>query len=183
MFGILSKLRIIKIFPQYIDSINLNKSYSIYNFINHNKQFSDFIKEEIHLKYKELDEKSIILAKSIKITDNCVKVFLIIYIERIKEIINKNNSKKFLRLMVEGGGCSGYQYIFQMDGNINANEDVVLEKNNSQVVIDKLSLPFLEGALIDYKETMVKSSFIIGENPKAEISCSCGTSFSPKSII
>ncbi len=82
--------------------------------------------------------------------------------------------------MVEGGGCSGYQYIFQIDNHINENEDVVLVKENSIVVIDKLSLPFLEGAIIDFKESMVKSAFVISDNPKAEISCSCGTSFSPK---
>jgi iron-sulfur cluster assembly accessory protein len=82
--------------------------------------------------------------------------------------------------MVEGGGCSGYQYIFQMDNKLNNKDDIVLEQDSAKVVIDKLSLPFLEGALIDYKESMIKSAFIIGENPKAEISCSCGTSFSPK---
>lgn len=85
--------------------------------------------------------------------------------------------------MVEGGGCSGYQYIFKMDENLNKDEDLVYaieDVNKSRVVIDKISLPFLEGAIIDYKETMMKSSFYIKENPKAEISCSCGTSFSPK---
>jgi iron-sulfur cluster assembly accessory protein len=86
--------------------------------------------------------------------------------------------------MVEGGGCSGYQYIFKIDEHKNTEEDLifcVLEDNTkTKVVIDKLSLPFLEGAIIDYKQTMMKSSFLISENPKAEISCSCGTSFSPK---
>lgn len=82
--------------------------------------------------------------------------------------------------MVEGGGCSGYQYIFQMDNTINEKDDIVLQKNDAEVVIDKISIPFLEGAYIDYKETMIKSAFIVSENPKAEISCSCGTSFSPK---
>ena len=85
--------------------------------------------------------------------------------------------------MVEGGGCSGYQYIFKMDEINSKEEDLVFnieDKNNSKVVIDKISLPFLEGAIIDYKETMMKSAFYIKENPKAEISCSCGTSFSPK---
>jgi iron-sulfur cluster assembly 2 len=83
--------------------------------------------------------------------------------------------------MVEGGGCSGYQYIFKIDENFNKEEDLVFNlENETKVVIDKISLPFLEGAIIDYKETMMKSSFYIRENPKAEISCSCGTSFSPK---
>lgn len=81
--------------------------------------------------------------------------------------------------MVEGGGCSGYQYIFKMDNSI-AEDDIILEKSGSNVIIDKISLPFLEGAIIDFKESMIRSSFSITENPKAELSCSCGSSFSPK---
>ncbi len=53
-------------------------------------------------------------------------------------------------------------------------------KDDAEVVIDRVSIPYLEGAIIDYKESMIKSSFLIVENPKAELSCSCGTSFSPK---
>jgi iron-sulfur cluster assembly accessory protein len=86
--------------------------------------------------------------------------------------------------MVEGGGCSGYQYIFKIDSQINKEDDLIFtvqdSKNATKMVIDKLSLPFLEGAIIDYKQSMMKSSFLVSENPKAEISCSCGTSFSPK---
>ena len=86
--------------------------------------------------------------------------------------------------MVEGGGCSGYQYIFKIDDKIIKEEDLIFEVEDKEkdvkVVIDRISLPFLEGALIDYKESMMKSSFLVSENPKAEISCSCGTSFSPK---
>lgn len=59
-------------------------------------------------------------------------------------------------------------------------DDLVFIKEDAEVVIDKLSIPYLEGAVIDYKETMIKSSFLVIENPKAEMSCSCGTSFSPK---
>jgi iron-sulfur cluster assembly accessory protein len=76
-------------------------------------------------------------------------------------------------------GCSGYQYIFKMDNLINK-DDLIIEKNGSKILIDKLSLPFLEGAIIDFKESMIRSAFTIVENPKAELSCSCGSSFSPK---
>ena len=82
--------------------------------------------------------------------------------------------------MVEGGGCSGYQYIFKVDSELNNKEDIILEKDNSKVVIDILSLPYLEGAIIDFKESMIRAAFTVSENPKAEISCSCGSSFSPK---
>lgn len=81
--------------------------------------------------------------------------------------------------MVEGGGCSGFQYIFKMDEKYNS-DDIVLKMQDCKIVVDKLSLPYLEGAIIDYKDTMIRSSFIVKENPKAEISCSCGSSFSPK---
>ena len=97
--------------------------------------------------------------------------------KKIKEVANKNPENKFLRIMVEGGGCSGYQYIFKMDNKI-TEDDIVL--NSSHVVVDKISVPFLEGAIIDFKESMIRSAFTVSENPKAEISCSCGTSFSPK---
>ena len=82
--------------------------------------------------------------------------------------------------MVEGGGCSGYQYIFKMEGTINSEDDLIFDNEGSKVLIDKLSLPFLEGAIIDFKETMIRAAFTISENPKAEVSCSCGSSFAPK---
>ena len=82
--------------------------------------------------------------------------------------------------MVEGGGCSGYQYIFKMEDTINSDEDLIFDNDGSKVLIDKLSLPFLEGAIIDYKDTMIRAAFTISENPKAEVSCSCGSSFAPK---
>jgi iron-sulfur cluster assembly accessory protein len=66
-----------------------------------------------------------------------------------------------------------------MDNKIN-NDDIVLEKDNTKVVIDRLSIPFLEGAKLDYKQSLIRSSFQVIENPKADISCSCGSSFSPK---
>jgi iron-sulfur cluster assembly accessory protein len=100
-------------------------------------------------------------------------------IKKIKDVINKDSDKKFLRLMVEGGGCSGYQYLFNMDNKINS-DDIILEKDDAKVVIDKLSIPYLDGAKIDFKESMIRSAFQVMENPKAEVSCSCGSSFAPK---
>jgi iron-sulfur cluster assembly accessory protein len=82
--------------------------------------------------------------------------------------------------MVEGGGCSGYQYIFKMENTINPDEDLLFQQDDSTVIIDKLSLPYLEGAIIDFKDSMIRSAFTVSENPKAEVSCSCGSSFAPK---
>ena len=84
--------------------------------------------------------------------------------------------KKCLRVAVEGGGCSGFQYEISMESDIKEN-DLILSENDCRVVIDPISLEFLSGAIIDFKEELIGSKFII-ENPNATSSCGCGTSFS-----
>ena len=84
--------------------------------------------------------------------------------------------KKCLRVAVEGGGCSGFQYEISMDSDIKEN-DLILSENECRVVIDPISLEFLSGAVIDFKEELIGSKFVI-ENPNATSSCGCGTSFS-----
>ena len=84
--------------------------------------------------------------------------------------------KKCLRVAVEGGGCSGFQYELSMDSDIKEN-DLILSENECRVVIDPISLEFLSGAIIDFKEELIGSKFVI-ENPNATSSCGCGTSFS-----
>ena len=83
---------------------------------------------------------------------------------------------KCLRVAVEGGGCSGFQYEISMETEIKEN-DLILSENDCRVVIDPISLEFLSGAIIDFKEELVGSKFVI-ENPNATSSCGCGTSFS-----
>ena len=84
--------------------------------------------------------------------------------------------KKCLRVAVEGGGCSGFQYEISMESDIKEN-DLILSENDCSVVIDPISLEFLSGAIIDFKEELIGSKFVI-ENPNASSSCGCGTSFS-----
>ena len=84
--------------------------------------------------------------------------------------------RKALRIAVKGGGCSGFQYIFNIVDDVNEN-DQVFQKEDSRVIIDNTSLQFLEGAEIDYCEELIGSSFKIN-NPNATSSCGCGTSFS-----
>ena len=84
--------------------------------------------------------------------------------------------KKCLRVAVEGGGCSGFQYEIYMESDIKEN-DLILSENECRVVIDPISLEFLSGAIIDFKEELIGSKFVI-ENPNATSSCGCGTSFS-----
>jgi len=80
-----------------------------------------------------------------------------------------------LRVAVEGGGCSGFQYEIALDGP--GSDDLVLEGQGQKVVFDAVSLPFLENAVIDFTEELIGARFVIN-NPNATSSCGCGTSFS-----
>ena len=80
-----------------------------------------------------------------------------------------------LRVAVEGGGCSGFQYEIALDAP--KTDDLVLEGQGEKVVVDAVSLPFLENATIDFTEELIGARFTI-DNPNATASCGCGTSFS-----
>ena len=94
--------------------------------------------------------------------------------KRLSEI-NAANEGKALRIAVEGGGCSGFQYEISL-GNP-TEKDLVIEGDGEKVIIDAASLPFLENAIIDYADELIGARFVI-ENPNATSSCGCGTSFS-----
>ncbi|REC56487.1 iron-sulfur cluster assembly accessory protein [Rhodosalinus sediminis] len=79
-----------------------------------------------------------------------------------------------LRVAVEGGGCSGFQYDIRLDAP--ADDDLVIEGQGQKVIVDEISLPFLENAVIDFTEELIGARFTI-ENPNATSSCGCGTSF------
>ena len=80
-----------------------------------------------------------------------------------------------MRVAVEGGGCSGFQYEITLDAP--AKDDLVLEGLGEKVVVDTVSLSFLAGATIDFREELIGARFVI-DNPNASSSCGCGTSFS-----
>lgn len=82
---------------------------------------------------------------------------------------------KALRVAVEGGGCSGFQYEILLDEE--KDDDLILEGSGQKVVVDSVSLPFLANAVIDFTEELIGARFVI-ENPNATSSCGCGTSFS-----
>ena len=94
--------------------------------------------------------------------------------KRLSEI-NAGNDGKALRIAVEGGGCSGFQYEISLSNP--TEEDLVIEGDGEKVIIDAASLPFLENAIIDYADELIGARFVI-ENPNATSSCGCGTSFS-----
>ena len=82
---------------------------------------------------------------------------------------------KALRVAVEGGGCSGFQY--EIDLDTKNDDDLVLEGQGESVIVDSISLPFLYNATIDFSEELIGAKFVIN-NPNATSSCGCGTSFS-----
>ncbi len=84
--------------------------------------------------------------------------------------------RSFLRVAVQGGGCSGFSYAFDLV-DAPEPEDVIVERDGAKVVIDETSLPFLAGSEIDYVDELIGASFKI-RNPNATASCGCGTSFS-----
>ncbi|MBL3704775.1 iron-sulfur cluster assembly accessory protein [Sulfitobacter sp. BDSS02] len=94
--------------------------------------------------------------------------------ERLAEI-GAATQGKALRVAVEGGGCSGFQYEIALDQP--AEDDLVLEGHGQKVVVDNISLPFLSNAVIDFTEELIGARFVI-DNPNATSSCGCGTSFS-----
>lgn len=95
---------------------------------------------------------------------------------RITEIMAAEPTAKVLRLSVEGGGCSGFQYKFDLV-EAAASDDLVLERSGAKVAIDPVSLNFLGGAEIDFVDDLMGAAFKIN-NPNATASCGCGTSFS-----
>ncbi|KFD53088.1 hypothetical protein M513_06002 [Trichuris suis] len=106
---------------------------------------------------------------TLNVTDKCA--------ERLRRIANAN---ELLRITVDSGGCSGYEYKFDLVKEVNSDEDIVFERNGARVVVDKLSMQFLNGATVDYHEELIRSAFRIDTNPVAKQGCSCGASFSVK---
>lgn len=94
---------------------------------------------------------------------------------RLAEINDGSNTPKALRVAVEGGGCSGFQYDIKLDEP--GDDDLVLEGQGQKVLVDQVSLPFLANAVIDFSDELIGARFVI-ENPNATASCGCGTSFS-----
>lgn len=96
--------------------------------------------------------------------------------KRVAKILVSEQDKTALRISVEGGGCSGFSYKYDLVSE-KTDDDFVIEKDGATILIDSVSLPFLEGAEIDFIDDLMGQSFQI-HNPNATSSCGCGTSFS-----
>jgi iron-sulfur cluster assembly accessory protein len=95
---------------------------------------------------------------------------------RISQILASEPEGSMLRVAVNGGGCSGFQYAFDIVGQKNA-DDIAVERDGVVVLVDPVSLDFLKGAELDFANELIGSAFKI-HNPNATASCGCGTSFS-----
>jgi iron-sulfur cluster insertion protein len=105
----------------------------------------------------------------IEVTDACV--------EKIKDLlIDEGNPHLMLRVFVQGGGCSGFQYGFTFDETQNE-DDFEVNRDGVIFLIDSMSYQYLQGATIDYKEDLMSNEFVI-RNPNAQSTCGCGSSFS-----
>ena len=104
------------------------------------------------------------MTKKIEFTEQAKK--------QIEKIIKNDQLKKFFRISVKGGGCSGFKYNFSFDDKVEK-EDIIFDNT----IIDKASLDIITGSIVDFKKEMIGESFTIN-NPKATSSCGCGLSFS-----
>ena len=95
---------------------------------------------------------------------------------RIGEVLRREPPGSMLRVSVEGGGCSGFQYRFDID-RAQAADDLVIRRDGAAVLIDQISVGYLAGSEIDFVDDLIGASFRIN-NPQATASCGCGTSFS-----
>ncbi len=96
---------------------------------------------------------------------------------KVRQLIDEEGNEELkLRVFVQGGGCSGFQYGFTFDEEVN-DDDTIMEKNGVTLLVDAMSYQYLVGAEIDYKEDLEGAQFVI-KNPNATTTCGCGSSFS-----
>ena len=107
-------------------------------------------------------------AESVSVTDRAVS--------KVAAILSKEPAGAMLRVSVEGGGCSGFQYKFDVERE-RADDDLVLGREQATILIDPVSVGFLAGSEIDFVDDLIGAAFKIN-NPNAKSSCGCGTSFS-----
>lgn len=85
-------------------------------------------------------------------------------------------------MLVEGGGCSGFQYRFNVDDRPLEGEDKVFRRDDAAVVVDSTSLDLMKGATVDFQQELIRSAFVVMNNPVSESACGCGSSFAVKNF-
>ncbi|KKB79784.1 heme biosynthesis protein HemY [Devosia soli] len=115
-----------------------------------------------------MTDVALAVSPSVTLSDRAAK--------RVSRILSKEPAGTVLRISVAGGGCSGFQYEYNLVQEHAAEDDLVLQKGDATVLIDSMSLEFMGGSEIDFVDDLVGQSFQI-KNPNAVASCGCGTSF------
>lgn len=111
------------------------------------------------------------------IEDEATVIFTAAAADKVRELLaDEDDHEQKLRVFVTGGGCSGFQYGFKFD-NSQEDDDTVVVRNGVTLLVDAMSVQYLMGAEIDYKESVEGAQFVI-RNPNATTSCGCGNSFS-----
>eukprot|EP00808_Paulinella_micropora_P007992 g35085.t1 len=104
------------------------------------------------------------------------------FVERMLELRKKQGKENFLRVSVEGGGCSGMQYKYDLVDDI-ADDDKVFTRDGVSAIVDPVSLPYMNGAVLTFEDQLIggtgRSAFTVIDNPNIESSCGCNVSFSP----
>jgi len=104
------------------------------------------------------------MTNKIEFTDSAKK--------EIERIVLEKGEKTYFRILVQGGGCSGFKYNFSFDDKVKPNDEIF-----NKTIVDKNSLKIINGSIIDFKKELIGNSFVVN-NPKANSSCGCGLSFS-----
>eukprot|EP01024_Parvocaulis_polyphysoides_P076397 TRINITY_DN9923_c1_g1_i5.p4 TRINITY_DN9923_c1_g1~~TRINITY_DN9923_c1_g1_i5.p4 ORF type:complete len:157 (-),score=20.69 TRINITY_DN9923_c1_g1_i5:257-727(-) len=101
-------------------------------------------------------------------------------LNKLKELQQEQPGENLvLRISIEGGGCSGFQYVFSLDTAVKE-DDKLFEREGAKIACDNVSFEFLKGSTVEYQDDLIRSAFQIAENPNAEQSCGCKASFSAK---
>lgn len=95
--------------------------------------------------------------------------------QKLEQVVAAEGGDLHLRLAIEGGGCSGFKYVFELGDEIEP-EDIVAQENGVTWVVDPISAHYLQGAVVDYEEGLSGAQFVV-RNPSAKTTCGCGSSF------
>ena len=128
--------------------------------------------------FRSINEQASFELSDLIITKSCARRIAELNAHASTEFI----PSKYLRLSVEGGGCSVFQYNFELDESEIGPDDMIFERDGSRVVTDESSMEFVRGSTIDFTQEMIRSSFAVVNNPNSESACGCGSSFALKAF-
>jgi len=133
------------------------------------------------LNLRQFSSSAVDLNNTLIVTKSCAS--RIKHLKALQSPENNNSDYNLrLRIGVEGGGCSGFQYVFTMDSDPLQEDDLVFKRDGEEVLVDDTSFELIRGATVDYEQEMIRSAFAIVNNPNSESACGCGSSFALKNF-